>query len=235
MKTLITNLTTNFPFHIESVDFEPATADLLPNSMTPNTPSLTQSQVISPSSSSASSDALSILDLSNTTVLRPGCSTQFVFEIKYRNPESVDPKTITSLGSAVARWRFPMGEACTANSSPVFVNLSSKKPFSFIVSTVPSSVKLNQAFNVSFLVRNISTAPIRPRLVAVKSKMEGIIPMGLTGILGPKLEPNESYTFNLKAIALETGLQTLQGLRMTELEKDKIYDLNNVLTLSVEL
>lgn len=128
-----------------------------------------------------------------------------------------------------------MGEPCSSASSPIFVNFSSRKPFTFVVSSIPTTVRVQQAFNVSFLIHNISSAAIRPRLVAVKSKMEGILLIGLTGILAPKLEPNETYTFNVKAIAIEPGVQFLHGVRITELEKDKIYDLNSVFSINAEL
>jgi hypothetical protein len=216
---------------MEKVDFLSATPDLISKSLTPMTPSLSQSQVIGPMLS-ASMEELSILDLSSVSILRPGCSMQYIFEVSYKSPEQVDPKTITTLGAASATWRFPMGELCSLPSSPIFVNFSSRKPFTFIVSNVPSNVTVNQAFNISFLIHNISTGPIRPRLVAVKSKMEGIILIGLTGVLAPKLEAGESYTFNVKAIALEAGIQSLNGIRITELEKDKIYDLATVLTIT---
>lgn len=186
-------------------------------------------------SSADSAGDLSILDLSTVSVLRPGCSVQYLFEVGYVNVEKFDPKLITTLGQATATWRFPMGEPCSLASSPIFVNFSSRKPFTFIVSSVPTAVKMQQAFNLAFLIHNISSSPIRPRLVAVKSKMEGIVLSGLTGLLAPRLEPGESFTFNVKAIALEPGIQTLHGIRITELEKDKIYDLNSVLTVDAEL
>lgn len=127
-----------------------------------------------------------------------------------------------------------MGEASSVSSTPIFVNNATRKPFTLIVSNIPAPIKVNQAFSLSLLLHNTSAGPIRTRLVAVKSKMEGIILTGLTGVLSPKLDPGESYTFVVKAIALEAGIQTLHGIRITELEKDKIYDLSNVLAIQVD-
>jgi hypothetical protein len=234
VKAVVTNLTQSFPLLMEKVEFEPASIDLVSKSLSPTTPSLSQSQVITPLLET-SADDLSILDLSLVSVLRPGCTMQYLFEVSYKNVEQFDPKSISTLGAAAIKWRFPMGEFCELHSAPIFVNFSSRKPFTFIVSSLPATVTVNQAFNVAFLIRNISAAPIRPRIVAVKSKMEGIILTGLSGILAPKLEPGESYTYNVKAIALEAGIQSLHGIRITELEKDKIYDLGTSLTVSAEI
>lgn len=219
---------------MESVQFEPTTAELESRAAAPSAPSLAQSQSHSLSNLPMDLATEDILGLSNVSILRPGCSRQYIFNVDYVSPEKVNPKTISTLGSALAHWRFPMGEASTVASTPIFVNNSTRKPFTLIVSNIPSSIKINQAFSLSFLLHNISSAPIRTRLVAVKSKMEGITFTGLTGVLSPKLEPGESYTFVVKAVALEAGIQTLHGLRITELEKDKIYDLNNVLTVQVD-
>lgn len=238
VKSIVTNLTNSFPLLLEQVKFECASPELKVTSLSPASPSLSQSQNISSlgvSTANGPVEDLSILDLSKVSVLRPGCSVQHLFEVAYTDIEKFDPKTITTLGQATASWRFPMGEPCSMSSSPIFVNFSSRKPFTFVISSMPAVVKAQQAFNLSFLIHNISNAPIRPRLVAVKSKMEGILISGLTGVLAPRLEPGESYTFNVKAIALEPGVQTLHGIRITELEKDKIYDLNNVVTVDAEL
>lgn len=238
VKSLVTNLTTSFPLLLEEVKFDCASTELKVTSLSPSTPSLSKSQKIPILAQSTLGDAsgdLDILNLSSVTMLRPGCSIQHLFEVSHTDIEKFDPKTITTLGQATASWRFPMGEPCSMSSSPIFVNFSSRKPFTFVVSSLPPAVKVQQAFNIAFLVHNISNGPIRPRLVAVKSKMEGIVLSGLTGVLAPRLEPGESFTFNVKAIALEPGVQTLHGIRITELEKDKIYDLNNVITVDAEL
>jgi hypothetical protein len=219
---------------MENISFETGAEELIARLISPTAPSLSQSQGISKIETQIE-DSEGILDLSTTSVLRPGGSIQYLFAVDYVKPETVDPKQISTLGSSTASWRFPMGEPCTASSSPVFVNNSTRKPFTLLVTNLPSAVKVNQAFTLSLLVRNSSAGPIRPRLVAVKSKMEGIFLTGLTGILAPKLEPGESHTFSVKAIAVEAGLQSLHGIRITELEKDKIYDLNNVLTIHAEL
>lgn len=234
VKAVVTNLTSSFPLLMEKVEFETSMPDLVAKSLSPSTPSLSQSQIMAPQFEEEKDD-LSILDLSLVSVLRPGCSMQYLFEVNYRNVEQFDPKSISALGSSVVMWRFPMGEFCKLSSPPVFVNFSSRKPFTFIASSVPTLVKVNQAFNVSFLIRNISNAPIRPRIVAVKSKMEGLVLTGLSGILAPKLEPGESFTYTVKAVALESGIQSLLGIRITELEKDKIYDLNTSLTVTAEV
>ncbi len=111
--------------------------------------------------------------------------------------------------------------------------LQQDRTLSVVFTQIPEQIYLERPFTVTLELVNRGTKPIVPSLTVLKHKVQGLMIMGQYELVTNRLLPKSSTSLQLTLFPLKPGVQKLPLLRVVDTLTDKIYDFNNILTVTV--
>lgn len=176
-----------------------------------------------------------IISWNKQIIIKPYAKYSWLFPLYFESPESIDLNSISTLGNGLITWRLMNGNTENLISNIVPIPASSKKyPFSILVHH-PTKIVIKNAFNVTIKLTSMDKNLLQPRLDLDLKKSTGLFVSTFSPQIGPKLNFGESFSFSLTIIALESGIQTLKGIRIIDSQKHIIYKLKELITVHVEI
>jgi hypothetical protein len=130
-------------------------------------------------------------------------------------------------------WRTHFGGQGVFLSEPFVINLQQDRTLSVVFTQIPEQIYLERPFTVTLELVNRGTKPIVPSLTVLKHKVQGLMIMGQYELVTNRLLPKSSASLQLTLFPLKPGVQKLPLLRVVDTLTDKIYDFNNILTVTV--
>jgi hypothetical protein len=158
---------------------------------------------------------------------------KFLFKVLYKNPLDPNIPNYTSLGRVKLSWRTHFGGQGVFLSEPFVINLQQDRTLSVVFTQIPEQIYLERPFTVTLELVNRGTKPIVPSLTVLKHKVQGLMIMGQYELVTNRLLPKSSASLQLTLFPLKPGVQKLPLLRVVDTLTDKIYDFNNILTVTV--
>lgn len=163
--------------------------------------------------------------LGTMAYLKAGDVQQYMFRLRGKLP-AAQLKRVSALGRMDVAWKSGMGEAGHLQSNTVQRKLPAPRPLEISVISLPHEVTLHTPFEVCCSICNSSTKEqnLQLRFENSPEKASGFVIDGVSGRTLGKLKPYIVANVTFSAIALEPGVQKLQGLKFYDTLSKQSFD-----------
>eukprot|EP01120_Amphizonella_sp_Union-15-10_P017538 TRINITY_DN9770_c0_g1_i1.p1 TRINITY_DN9770_c0_g1~~TRINITY_DN9770_c0_g1_i1.p1 ORF type:complete len:400 (-),score=76.07 TRINITY_DN9770_c0_g1_i1:66-1265(-) len=173
------------------------------------------------------------LDPNLLCFLKAGSVRQFLFKLEYKDVEDPMVRTYSRLGELTLVWRSSMGEE-GSYAEQIPQNITLKSELCLLVTDVPSSIYLEEPFNLSFKLINRGKTPFTPRLCFDQSLTSKLKVVGLSNQSLKEISVGGSVTVRICVFAVYPGLQDLTGLTIIDTKTERSFRFDRLITLLVE-
>lgn len=175
--------------------------------------------------------------------LNPHDTRQYLFSLSPRVVDSpaaaataTDKRSrsgITSIGKLDIVWRSVMGERGRLQTSQLERIAPGYEDIRLTVDSAPSSVNLEEPFEITCLVTNTCQRTMDLVLMLDNSATSGLLWQGTSGQSLGKLEPQTSLKLKLEAVPFRTGLQGVSGIKLNDTFLKQVYDYDDITSVFV--
>ncbi|KAG0428360.1 hypothetical protein HPB47_024646 [Ixodes persulcatus] len=174
--------------------------------------------------------------------LNPHDTRQYLFSLSPRvadaavAPTASDKRSrsgITSIGKLDIVWRSVMGERGRLQTSQLERIAPGYEDIRLTVDSAPSSVNLEEPFEITCLVTNTCQRTMDLVLMLDNSATSGLLWQGTSGQSLGKLEPQTSLRIKLEAVPFRTGLQGVSGIKLNDTFLKQVYDYDDITSVFV--
>lgn len=130
----------------------------------------------------------------------------------------------TSIGKLDMMWRTTMGERGHLQTSPLQRIAPGYGDLRLTVEKIPAVVELKQIFEVVCRLHNCSERSLDLVLTLDGNLQPGIIFSCVSGVQLGQLRPNSVVDFTLELLPIQTGLQSISGIRVTDTFLKRTYE-----------
>lgn len=185
-------------------------------------------------------DAQSIFGQVN--FLNPHDTRQYLFSLSPKPADiggsaaSEKPRSrsgVTSIGKLDIVWRSVMGERGRLQTSQLERIAPGYEDIRLTVDSAPSSVNLEEPFEISCSVTNTCQRTMDLVLILDNQASSGLLWQGMSGQSLGKLEPQTSVRVVLEAVPFRTGLQGVSGIKLSDTFLKQTYDYDDVISVFV--
>ncbi|KAK2191897.1 hypothetical protein NP493_43g05045 [Ridgeia piscesae] len=187
-------------------------------------------------------DSGSVFGLAN--YMNPLDVRQYLYCLTPRPEICADPRTmkgVTNIGKLDIVWKTNMGEKGRLQTSALQRVAPGYGDIRLTVTSVPDAIQVEKVFLLQVTVTNCCERTMDLVLQIVNNPSgaggvgggtggggtachPGLLWCGISGRQLGKVEPNTSLVLDLKMIALQSGLQTVSGLRLTDTFLNRTYE-----------
>ncbi|CAN8028429.1 unnamed protein product [Ixodes persulcatus] len=174
--------------------------------------------------------------------LNPHDTRQYLFSLSPRVADAAVAPTasdkrgrsgITSIGKLDIVWRSVMGERGRLQTSQLERIAPGYEDIRLTVDSAPSSVNLEEPFEITCLVTNTCQRTMDLVLMLDNSATSGLLWQGTSGQSLGKLEPQTSLRIKLEAVPFRTGLQGVSGIKLNDTFLKQVYDYDDITSVFV--
>ncbi|CAN8010707.1 unnamed protein product [Ixodes pacificus] len=174
--------------------------------------------------------------------LNPHDTRQYLFSLSPRvadaaaAPAASEKRSrsgITSIGKLDIVWRSVMGERGRLQTSQLERIAPGYEDIRLTVDSAPSSVNLEEPFEITCLVTNTCQRTMDLVLMLDNSATSGLLWQGTSGQSLGKLEPQTSLRIKLEAVPFRTGLQGVSGIKLNDTFLKQVYDYDDITSVFV--
>ncbi|CAH1772495.1 unnamed protein product [Owenia fusiformis] len=133
-------------------------------------------------------------------------------------------KGVTNIGKLDIVWRMNIGEKGRLQTSALQRMAPGYGDVRVTVDSIPDIVEIEKPFNVTFKVANCCERMMDLVLDLKNSNKHALYWCGISGRQLGKLGPGENIQLNLTMLATTTGLQTINGLWLTDSFLKRTYE-----------
>nr|XP_045581335.1 trafficking protein particle complex subunit 13-like isoform X1 [Procambarus clarkii]XP_045581336.1 trafficking protein particle complex subunit 13-like isoform X1 [Procambarus clarkii]XP_045581337.1 trafficking protein particle complex subunit 13-like isoform X1 [Procambarus clarkii] len=163
-------------------------------------------------------------------VVNPHDTRQYLYCLKPRPEARSNPAALrqaTAIGKLDIVWRTNMGDRGRLQTSQLQRMAPQYGDVRVTVERIPSVVRLEEQFEVGLSISNICERILELHLEFLGggggSEWSGVSSCSL-----PPLQPGQSTDLSLTLLPLQTGLQTIAGVRLTDTFLKRAYDYENL-------
>ncbi|KAI6217558.1 Transcription factor BTF3 [Aphelenchoides fujianensis] len=121
----------------------------------------------------------------------------------------------SAIGNLDIRWRTQMGEPGRLQTSQLTRVAPSYGDLRLLIEKIPGEVRLKELFQVECRVLNCSERSLDLLLTLDNDRKRPFLFASSSGVHLVNVLPNNSAQFHLEVLPLETGVQFLSGIRIT--------------------
>lgn len=168
-------------------------------------------------------------------LLNPNDAKLYTFYIqKHDGLEEIDEYN-QNIGHLTITWRNHFGEMGYQKSDDIhMISFAKVNPVLLKLKELPQKIKIYEPFKVSFTVHNKLSKSIRPLIKSMPSSEFNIKIYGQSRMNLPNIKKGGSYDFEMEFIALESGIQSIGGLSLTDTKRMKLYNFKSIVDVVVE-
>jgi len=141
---------------------------------------------------------------------------------------STKKMNVAPIGKLDIVWRTNFGEVGRLQTS----QLQKMKPFpqevQLKMESCPIAVKLEEEFSFKCSLQNFGDSKMEVKLFLTDSSDSGLLWSGISGkVIGP-LPPNSTISLELSLVPTRTGLQTISGLRILDMNSKSVCEFDKI-------
>lgn len=163
-------------------------------------------------------------------VVNPHDTRQYLYCLKPKPEAKNNPSALrqaTAIGKLDIVWRTNMGDRGRLQTSQLQRMAPQYGDVRVTVEKIPSMVRLEEQFDVGLSITNICERVLELNLDFLNggggSEWSGVSSRSL-----PPLQPGENTQLTLHIVPLQTGLQTIAGVRLTDTFLKRTYKYENL-------
>lgn len=163
-------------------------------------------------------------------VVNPHDTRQYLYCLKPRAEARSNPAALrqaTSIGKLDIVWRTNMGDRGRLQTSQLQRMTPQYGDVRVTVERIPSVVRLEEQFEVCLSITNICERTLELYLEFLGGG-GGSVWSGVSSRSLPSLQPGQSVSLSLPLVPLQTGLQTIAGIRLTDTFLKRAYNYENL-------
>ncbi|XP_050699309.1 trafficking protein particle complex subunit 13-like [Eriocheir sinensis] len=163
-------------------------------------------------------------------VVNPHDTRQYLYCLKPRPEARSNPAALrqaTSIGKLDIVWRTNMGDRGRLQTSQLQRMAPQYGDVRVTVDRIPSVVRLEDQFEVCLSITNICERTLELHLDFLGGG-GGSVWSGVSSKSLPSLPPGQSISLSLPLVPLQTGLQTIAGIRLTDTFLKRAYNYENL-------
>jgi len=162
--------------------------------------------------------------------LNPLDTRQYLYKLIPKKEYAVEHKkmNVAPIGKLDIVWRTNFGEVGRLQTS----QLQKMKPFpqevQLKMESCPIAVKLEEEFSFKCSLQNFGDSKMEVKLFLTDSSDSGLLWSGISGkVIGP-LPPNSTISLELSLVPTRTGLQTISGLRILDMNSKSVCEFDKI-------
>ncbi|KAI6218692.1 Transcription factor BTF3 [Aphelenchoides fujianensis] len=140
---------------------------------------------------------------------------------------------VSAIGNLDIRWRTQMGEPGRLQTSQLTRVAPSYGDLWLLIEKIPGEVRLKELFQVECRVLNCSERSLDLVLTLDNDRKRPFLFASPSGVHLCHVLPNTSAQFHLEVLLLETGVQFLSGIRITDASLKRTYEIDEVAQILV--
>ncbi|XP_040568914.1 trafficking protein particle complex subunit 13 [Lepeophtheirus salmonis] len=162
--------------------------------------------------------------------LQANDSRQYIFCLTPKSNSKSDHKLLKSIiavGKIDVIWRTNLGERGRIKTSQLQRSPPVMNDIHFYIDSCPSVVMLYQAFNFTAKIYNNSERTLELDASSVDKDKSRMMWIGTTSQKLGLLQPDGCMDLNLSVVPLDTGLQVISGIRITDNLLKRTYEFDD--------
>ncbi|XP_065185608.1 trafficking protein particle complex subunit 13-like [Sycon ciliatum] len=164
--------------------------------------------------------------------LADGDTKQVLYRLK---PKQVNfARNVSAVGKLDIVWRTNFGERGRLQTSQLQHMISVTPELRLQVLISPSVVSLEQPFDIRVAAINMTEHQMNLRLVLAKLKTGGLLWSGISGKHIGEITPGSQVELTLTALPVVCGLQSIGGVRLTDISCGKTHEFENFAQVFVQ-
>jgi len=163
--------------------------------------------------------------------LQPQDSRQYLFCLTPKNELKSNYKQLrgaTNIGKMDIIWRTNMGDRGRLQTSQLQRMTPNHGDVRFNVESIPSIVRINEAFKLTCVIMNNSDRTLDLELSLESVNKPKMLWTGSTSRKLGLIEPSGSTEIMLECVPQDTALQIISGVKLTDTSLKRTYDFDNI-------